>query len=150
MGKKNKITFTITLILIIVFGGLAMLICFNNKEKKVERITGLSLAEGMVVEELNSTKRDGEEFGAIKIRTNYSEKELLDYVSNQYGENRLDTTSQRPHHEGEAIWDELNNPKYTISAYFFGFRAGKKAKTKEVELYVATDQEGKNCLFVFY
>ena len=150
MRKKIKVMIIMATIAIFVLGGSIVFLCFRNSEKRIERIIGFPLVDGMAVEKMISYKEGGDEFGAIKLSTDLSEKELIKIISSRFGENRLDASEYRPNHDGNALWDELNKTEYTISSYFFRFEEGKRAKTREVEVYVATDQTGKNYLFVFY
>lgn len=147
--KKDKVFLIV--ILIICIGGVIMFISFKlNKIKHIEEKICLEITGDMKIEQYDiGTNKFGEEHGAIKIFVNYNLEQINERIGAQYGKNYINTDYMNLYkHEDVGFWNEMRSNK--IEAYYFKMISGKKSKTICVEIYVISDEENKNYLYIFY
>lgn len=152
MNKKVKMKYMIIIIVILsmVLGGFTIWKIDNKKRKSkdprecVERKLDIELGEGVVLVEGEAYDDEVGEEEHVNAKFKIEEKELqrikqdLEKMGSEISE-----ISRK-----SDIWEDLEGKN--IENYYSCFAEGEKAKTVIVNIYIATDSEGKYYLYIFY
>lgn len=154
--KENKMRKRILCLLVgavIIAGIVAVSLSFRGRNQDLERYTEeildinwgdcIEASTGKVVPSLTE-----EEYAVIRFDVKQGcEQEVVDIIKEKCGEPRDTATAPPGIFSMYDLGKELDEKE--IQFYFSCFREGKRVKTREIDIFVATDSTNKTYIYWF-
>lgn len=150
MSTKNHREKHFIIALLTIIAAIVIVILILNYKKsdleKVEDRVGLDLSTNMVVESCDLFNEYGESHASVELLIQKDYEILQEEIEEKYGENLISTAEV---YLRSPVLSEFVKDK-NVLAYYNRAISGKKAKTINIDLFIAQSEDGKLYLYIFY